>query len=124
MSSNHLPRLLITAARPSFGGDGRKMSFLSADGRLEDRRTSKDSRGSFESDVSLRIGGGGGSDVSDESNTGLPTGISMPTATTSAGGAHEVRRKSWLEGYMHSVSLEQSSGQLDVVGGGMNRTFR
>jgi hypothetical protein len=108
MSSNHLPRLLITAARPSFGGDGRKMSFLSADGRLEDRRReSKDSRGSFESDVSIRIGNG--SDVSDESaNVVLPV-------------THEVRRKSWLEGYMHSVSLEQNS-QLDVAG--VNRTFR
>ncbi|KAI1728401.1 protein kinase domain-containing protein [Ditylenchus destructor] len=98
MSSNHLPRLLITAARPSFGGDGRKMSFLSADGRLEDRgsrRESKDSRCSLESDVSLRIGNG--SDISDES------------ALHSGGSARQVRRKSWLEGYMHSVSLEQSS---------------
>lgn len=109
MSSNHLPRLLITAARPSFSGDGRKMSFLSADGRLEDRRReSKDSRSSFESEVSIRIGNG--SDVSDES-----TNCNVLPVT------HEVRRKSWLEGYMHSVSLEQSS-QLDVTG--MNRTFR
>ncbi|CAD5206773.1 unnamed protein product [Bursaphelenchus okinawaensis] len=100
MSSNHLPRLLITAARPSFSGDGRKMSFLSADGRLEDprRRESKDSRGSIESDVSLKIGNG--SDVSDESQVMSSTGT-------------ETRRKSWLEGYMHTVSLEQSS-QLDV----------
>lgn len=30
MSSNHLPRLLITAARPSFGGDGR-LFFYSLD---------------------------------------------------------------------------------------------
>lgn len=67
-------------------------------------------RGSFESDVSIRIGNG--SDVSDESNTGN----ALPVT-------HEVRRKSWLEGYMHSVSLEQSS-QLDVGGGNMNRTFR
>ena len=40
----------------------RKMSFLSADGRLEDRgsrRESKESRGSLESDVSIRIAGWG-----------------------------------------------------------------
>uniref|UniRef100_A0A915DEV7 Protein kinase domain-containing protein n=1 Tax=Ditylenchus dipsaci TaxID=166011 RepID=A0A915DEV7_9BILA len=102
MSSNHLPRLLITAARPSFGGDGRKMSFLSADGRLEDRgsrRESKDSRCSLESEVSLRIGNG--SDVSDES------------ALHSGGSRQGQRRKSWLEGYMNSVSLEQSSTHAD-----------
>ncbi|KAI6202819.1 Protein kinase domain-containing protein [Aphelenchoides besseyi] len=109
MSSNHLPRLLITAARPSFGGDGRKMSFLSADGRLEERRESKDSRASIESDVSIRIGNG--SDVSDESATGVG-GLST-IGNTITPGSHQVRRKSWLEGYMHSVSLEQSS-QLDV----------
>ncbi|VDM23961.1 unnamed protein product [Toxocara canis] len=101
MSSSHLPRVMITAARPSFSGyDSRKMSFLSADGRLEDRgrRESKDSRGSLESDLSSRIGNG--SDVSDEQNT-------------SSG--REGRRKSWLEGYMHSCSLEQNSSQLDTT---------
>lgn len=72
------------------------------------RRESKDSRSSFESEVSIRIGNG--SDVSDES-----TNCNVLPVT------HEVRRKSWLEGYMHSVSLEQSS-QLDV--NGMNRTYR
>ncbi|KHN71737.1 SCY1-like protein 2 [Toxocara canis] len=152
MSSSHLPRVMITAARPSFSGyDSRKMSFLSADGRLEDRgrRESKDSRGSLESDLSSRIGNqfsnrlqssrerhsrkmsflsadgrledrgrreskdsrgslesdlssriGNGSDVSDEQNT-------------SSG--REGRRKSWLEGYMHSCSLEQNSSQLDTT---------
>lgn len=97
MSSNHLPRLLITAARPSISGDGRKMSFLSADGRLEDRgrRDSKDSRGSIQSDVSIRLGNDG-SDLSDES-----------AAADAAG--HRGRRKSWLEGYMHSASLEHST---------------
>lgn len=67
------------------------MSFLSADGRLEDRgsrRESKDSRCSLESDVSLRIGNG--SDISDES--ALHSGGS---------GTRQGRRKSWLEGYMH-----------------------
>uniref|UniRef100_A0A9J2P300 Protein kinase domain-containing protein n=1 Tax=Ascaris lumbricoides TaxID=6252 RepID=A0A9J2P300_ASCLU len=100
MSSSHLPRVMITAARPSFSGyDSRKMSFLSADGRLEDRgrRESKDSRGSLESDLSSRIGNG--SDVSDEHN---PSG-------------REGRRKSWLEGYMHSCSLEQNSSQLETT---------
>ncbi|KAL3085801.1 hypothetical protein niasHT_034209 [Heterodera trifolii] len=111
MSSNHLPRLLITAARPSIG-DGRKMSFLSADGRLEDRRgsrrESKDSRCSLESEVSLRICNG--SDVSDESAVVCPNGAAAG-GTASAGGGRQTkaRRKSWLEhGYMHSVSLEQS----------------
>lgn len=106
MSSNHLPRLLITAARPSIGGDGRKMSFLSADGRLEDRgsrRESKDSRCSLESEVSLRICNG--SDLSDESALG------SSVAGGQGGGrgeSRQFRRKSWLEqGYMHSVSLEQ-----------------
>lgn len=58
MSSNNLPRVMISAARPSFSSDSRKMSFLSADGRLEDRgrRESRDSRGSLESDMSIRIG--------------------------------------------------------------------
>uniref|UniRef100_A0A914DXT5 Uncharacterized protein n=1 Tax=Acrobeloides nanus TaxID=290746 RepID=A0A914DXT5_9BILA len=95
MSSNHLPRLLITAAGPraSISGD-RKMSFLSADGRLEDpsgRRESKDSRCSIESEISLRIGNG--SDASDDSCMS----------------GQQVRRKSWLEGYSHSqsVSLER-----------------
>uniref|UniRef100_A0A915C377 Protein kinase domain-containing protein n=1 Tax=Parascaris univalens TaxID=6257 RepID=A0A915C377_PARUN len=100
MSSSHLPRVMITAAHPSFSGyDCRKMSFLSADGRLEDRgrRESKDSRSSLESDLSSRIGNG--SDVSDEHN---PSG-------------REGRRKSWLEGYMHSCSLEQNSSQLETT---------
>ncbi|EPB68288.1 hypothetical protein ANCCEY_12622 [Ancylostoma ceylanicum] len=58
MSSTNLPRVMISAARPSFSNDSRKMSFLSADGRLEDRgrRESRDSRGSLESDMSIRIG--------------------------------------------------------------------
>ena len=94
MSSSHLPRLLVTAARPSFSGDSRKMSFLSADGRLEDRgrRESNQSKSSCESDMSILIGNG--SDLSDES--GIQT-------------AHKGRRKSWLEGYMNSMSLEQNS---------------
>uniref|UniRef100_A0AC34GKC6 Uncharacterized protein n=1 Tax=Panagrolaimus sp. ES5 TaxID=591445 RepID=A0AC34GKC6_9BILA len=67
MSSSHLPRLLVTAARPSFSGDSRKMSFLSADGRLEDRgrRESNQSKSSCESDMSILIGNG--SELSDES---------------------------------------------------------
>uniref|UniRef100_A0A183CNQ1 Rho-GAP domain-containing protein n=2 Tax=Globodera pallida TaxID=36090 RepID=A0A183CNQ1_GLOPA len=110
MSSNHLPRLLITAARPSIGGDGRKMSFLSADGRLEDRgsrRESKDSRCSLESEMSLRICNG--SDVSDESAAMGSSGGGVG-GTASAGGGRQTkfRRKSWLEqGYLHSMSLEQ-----------------
>ncbi|KAE9556277.1 hypothetical protein FO519_000460 [Halicephalobus sp. NKZ332] len=94
MSSSHLPRLLVTAARPSFSGDNRKMSFLSADGRLEDRgrRESNQSKSSFESDMSILIGNG--SDLSDES--GIVT-------------AQRGRRKSWLEGCAHSMSLEQSN---------------
>ncbi|GMT00166.1 hypothetical protein PENTCL1PPCAC_22339 [Pristionchus entomophagus] len=98
MSSNNLPRVMITAARPSLTGDNRrfrKMSFLSADGRLEDRgrRESKDSRGSIESDVSIRIGNG--SDVSDDSSY---------HSQHSKG-----RRQSWLDSYGHSCSLEQTS---------------
>uniref|UniRef100_A0A914R723 Protein kinase domain-containing protein n=1 Tax=Panagrolaimus davidi TaxID=227884 RepID=A0A914R723_9BILA len=94
MSSSHLPRLLVTAARPSFSGDARKMSFLSADGRLEDRgrRESNQSKSSCESDMSILIGNG--SELSDES--GIVT-------------AQRGRRKSWLEGYMHSMSLEQNN---------------
>lgn len=113
MSSNHLPRLLITAARNSFGCDGRKMSFLSADGRLEDRgsrRESRDSHCSLESDVSLRIGMsyifkrlknfiGNGSDISDESALVGHSGNS----------SCQVRRKSWMEMCSHSISMEQSS---------------
>ncbi|VDK42112.1 unnamed protein product [Anisakis simplex] len=102
MSSSHLPRVMITAARPSFSGyDSRKMSFLSADGRLEDRgrRESKDSHGSLESDISSRMGNG--SDISDEQNA------------SSSG--REGRRKSWLEGYLQSCSLEQNSSQLDAT---------
>ncbi|KAK0424804.1 hypothetical protein QR680_008864 [Steinernema hermaphroditum] len=104
MSSNHLPRLLITATRPSVGGESivsfRKMSFLSADGRLEDRssrRESKESRCSIESDMSLRDSISlhcNGSDASDES--GIATG-------------RRNRRRSWLDGYLHSCSLEQTS---------------
>uniref|UniRef100_A0A915M6R2 Protein kinase domain-containing protein n=1 Tax=Meloidogyne javanica TaxID=6303 RepID=A0A915M6R2_MELJA len=113
MSSNHLPRLLITAAtRPSIGGDSRKMSFLSADGRLEEdrgggigsvagalteRRESKDSRCSLESEVSLRICNG--SDLSDESV--LPTG---PTFG-GIGNTGVVNQR----GCLHSLSLEQPS---------------
>uniref|UniRef100_A0A915LS02 Protein kinase domain-containing protein n=1 Tax=Meloidogyne javanica TaxID=6303 RepID=A0A915LS02_MELJA len=121
MSSNHLPRLLITAAtRPSIGGDSRKMSFLSADGRLEEdrgggigsvagalteRRESKDSRCSLESEVSLRICNG--SDLSDESV--LPTGPTFG-GMGNTGVVNQVRRKSWIErGCLHSLSLEQPS---------------
>ncbi|KAL7076840.1 hypothetical protein ACQ4LE_004140 [Meloidogyne hapla] len=118
MSSNHLPRLLITAAtRPSIGGDSRKMSFLSADGRLEEdrgigsvagalteRRESKDSRCSLESEVSLRICNG--SDLSDESV--LPNGPTFSGMRNT--GVNQVRRKSWIErGCLHSLSLEQPS---------------
>uniref|UniRef100_A0A7E4VCE4 Protein kinase domain-containing protein n=1 Tax=Panagrellus redivivus TaxID=6233 RepID=A0A7E4VCE4_PANRE len=110
MSSSHLPRLLVTAARPSFSGDSRKMSFLSADGRLEDRgrRESNQSKSSFESDMSILIGNG--SDLSDES--GIVT-------------AQRGRRKSWLEGYMHSMSLEQGAGaDLPVASRGLERHRR
>uniref|UniRef100_A0A8R1E3X0 Protein kinase domain-containing protein n=3 Tax=Caenorhabditis japonica TaxID=281687 RepID=A0A8R1E3X0_CAEJA len=96
MSSTNLPRVMISAARPSFSSDSRKMSFLSADGRLEDRgsrRESRDSRGSLESDMSIRIGNG--SDISDDSCF----------SSHSAKG----RRQSWLDGYGHSVSLEQNT---------------
>ncbi|CAB3410907.1 unnamed protein product [Caenorhabditis bovis] len=96
MSSTNLPRVMISAARPSFSSDSRKMSFLSADGRLEDRggrRESRDSRGSLESDMSIRIGNG--SDISDDSCY----------SNHSARG----RRQSWLDGYGHSVSLEQNT---------------
>ncbi|CAI5439456.1 unnamed protein product [Caenorhabditis angaria] len=125
MSSTNLPRVMISAARPSFSSDSRKMSFLSADGRLEDRggnrRESRDSRGSLESDMSIRIGNG--SDVSDDSCY----------SNHSARG----RRQSWLDGYGHSVSLEQNTnGCLDtrnagigikegvVVGGGTIQGFK
>ncbi|UMM13833.1 hypothetical protein L5515_001913 [Caenorhabditis briggsae] len=96
MSSTNLPRVMISAARPSFSSDSRKMSFLSADGRLEDRgsrRESRDSRGSLESDMSIRIGNG--SDISDDSCF----------SSHSAKG----RRQSWLDNYGHSVSLEQNT---------------
>uniref|UniRef100_A0A915PWK2 Protein kinase domain-containing protein n=1 Tax=Setaria digitata TaxID=48799 RepID=A0A915PWK2_9BILA len=67
MSSSHLPLVMITAARPSCSSCGydsslRKISFLSADGRLEDRPTS--SKSSLESNLSLKFGNN--SDVSDE----------------------------------------------------------
>ncbi|CAI4230941.1 unnamed protein product [Auanema sp. JU1783] len=94
MSSTNLPRVMISAARPSFSSDSRKMSFLSADGRLEDRgrRESRDSRGSLESDMSIRIGG---SDISDDS--------------AHSGASARGRRQSWLDNYGHSVSLEQQT---------------
>ncbi|CAJ0576069.1 unnamed protein product, partial [Mesorhabditis spiculigera] len=134
MSSNNLPRVMISAARPSISGDNRndfrKMSFLSADGRLEDRgsrRESKDSRGSLESDVSIRIAGwgstldelntggrgrgrwriGNGSDVSDESCQSASHQIQQHQNHPTNG--QKGRRQSWLEGYMHSCSLEQGS---------------
>ncbi|KAK5979658.1 hypothetical protein GCK32_018128 [Trichostrongylus colubriformis] len=99
MSSTNLPRVMISAARPSFSSDSRKMSFLSADGRLEDRgrRESRDSRGSLESDMSIRIG-----NSSDES---CHSGVSQ-----SARG----RRQSWLESYAHSMSLEQGASYGDT----------
>ncbi|CAJ0595984.1 unnamed protein product [Cylicocyclus nassatus] len=102
MSSTNLPRVMISAARPSFSSDSRKMSFLSADGRLEDRgrRESRDSRGSLESDMSIRIGNG--SDMSDDScHSG---------ASQSARG----RRQSWLDCYAHSMSLEQGASYLET----------
>ncbi|PAV85646.1 hypothetical protein WR25_08255 isoform A [Diploscapter pachys] len=103
MSSTNLPRVMISAARPSFSNDSRKMSFLSADGRLEDRgrRESRDSRGSLESDVSLRIGLGNGSDISDDSGH--------------SGNSARVRRQSWLDSYTQSCSLEQGPIYLDPV---------
>ncbi|ETN77429.1 hypothetical protein NECAME_11057 [Necator americanus] len=104
---------MISAARPSFSNDSRKMSFLSADGRLEDRgrRESRDSRGSLESDMSIRIGNG--SDVSDDS--------CHSAASQSARG----RRQSWLDCYGHSMSLEQGSSFLDSkVMDGMMRGSR
>ncbi|PIO77228.1 putative D-tyrosyl-tRNA(Tyr) deacylase [Teladorsagia circumcincta] len=102
MSSTNLPRVMISAARPSFSNDSRKMSFLSADGRLEDRgrRESRDSRGSLESDMSIRIGNS--SDVSDDS---CHSGVSQ----TARG-----RRQSWLECYAHSMSLEQGASFTDA----------
>ncbi|GMT27099.1 hypothetical protein PFISCL1PPCAC_18396, partial [Pristionchus fissidentatus] len=112
MSSNNLPRVMITAARPSLTGDNsdlRKMSFLSADGRLEDRgrRESKDSRGSIESDVSIRIGNG--SDVSDDSSYHSQKG----------------RRQSWLDSYGHSCSLEQTeSARMFDRSASMRRSAR
>uniref|UniRef100_A0A1I7W860 Mariner Mos1 transposase n=1 Tax=Heterorhabditis bacteriophora TaxID=37862 RepID=A0A1I7W860_HETBA len=112
MSSTNLPRVMISAARPSFSNDSRKMSFLSADGRLEDRgrRESRDSRGSLESDMSIRIGNG--SDVSDDScHSG---------ASQSARG----RRQSWLDSYAHSVSLEQGASYLETKGMERNISFK
>ncbi|KAE9420686.1 hypothetical protein Angca_006395, partial [Angiostrongylus cantonensis] len=102
MSSTNLPRVMISAARPSLSSDSRKMSFLSADGRLEDRgrRESRDSRGSLESDMSIRIGNG--SDVSDDS---CHSGVSH----TGRG-----RRQSWFDCYAHSMSLEQSTPFLET----------
>ncbi|EJW78221.1 hypothetical protein WUBG_10869, partial [Wuchereria bancrofti] len=65
MSSSNLPLVMITTARPTFSGCGydsslRKISFLSADGRLEDRgRTSisskTGSKSSLESNLSLKL---------------------------------------------------------------------
>ncbi|VDO22936.1 unnamed protein product, partial [Haemonchus placei] len=105
MSSTNLPRVMISAARPSFSNDSRKMSFLSADGRLEDRgrRESRDSRGSLESDMSIRIGNS--SDISDDS---CHSGASQ----TARG-----RRQSWLECYAHSMSLEQGASFGDTKTG-------
>ncbi|CAD6186095.1 unnamed protein product [Caenorhabditis auriculariae] len=111
MSSTNLPRVMISAARPSFSSDSRKMSFLSADGRLEDRgrRESRDSRGSLESDMSIRIASGNGSDISDDS--------------VHSGNSARGRRQSWLENYGHSVSLEQNSSFLETGLRGMDRNL-
>uniref|UniRef100_A0A1I7VN19 SCY1 protein kinase n=1 Tax=Loa loa TaxID=7209 RepID=A0A1I7VN19_LOALO len=88
MSSNHLPLVMITAARPTCSGCGydsslRKISFLSADGRLENRSRASSkmsSKSSLESNLSLKLGNA--SDVSDEQ---------QPSSS------FETRRKSWLD---------------------------
>ncbi|KAK6105619.1 Protein kinase domain family protein [Brugia pahangi] len=90
MSSSHLPLVMITTARPTCSGYGydsslRKISFLSADGRLEDRgRTSisskMGSKSSLESNLSLKLGNA--SDISDEQ---------QPSSSL------ETRRQSWLD---------------------------
>ncbi|KJH43989.1 hypothetical protein DICVIV_09991 [Dictyocaulus viviparus] len=103
MSSTNLPRVMISAARPSLSNDSRKMSFLSADGRLEDRgrRESRDSRGSLESDISIRIGNGS-EDISDES---CYSGMSHCARR---------RRQSWFDSYSHSASLEHHAPTLET----------
>ncbi|MCP9262827.1 hypothetical protein DINM_006107 [Dirofilaria immitis] len=86
MSSSHLPLVMITAARPSccgYDASLRKTSFLSADGRLENRgRTSSKmgSKSSLESNLSLKLGNT--SDISDEQ---------QPSSS------FEIRRQSWLD---------------------------
>uniref|UniRef100_A0A0R3S649 Serine/threonine-protein kinase ATR n=1 Tax=Elaeophora elaphi TaxID=1147741 RepID=A0A0R3S649_9BILA len=87
-SSSHLPLVMITTARPACSGCGydsslRKISFLSADGRLEDRgRTGSKlgSKSSLESNQSLKLGNT--SDVSDEQQPSSSCGT---------------RRQSWLD---------------------------
>ncbi|KAK6043981.1 hypothetical protein COOONC_18514 [Cooperia oncophora] len=114
MSSTNLPRVMISAARPSFSNDSsfhensnvfvsvQACTPLSADGRLEDRgrRESRDSRGSLESDMSIRIGNS--SDVSEDS-------CHSAVSQTARG-----RRQSWLECYAHSMSLEQGASFGDT----------
>ncbi|KAL3997545.1 Protein kinase domain family protein [Acanthocheilonema viteae] len=88
MSSSHLPLVMITAARPTCSGcrhdsSLRKISFLSADGRLEDRGrigSKVDSKSSLESNLSLKLGNT--SDISDEQQTSSLI---------------ETRRQSWLD---------------------------
>ncbi|CAG9536002.1 unnamed protein product [Cercopithifilaria johnstoni] len=72
LSSSHLPLVMITAERPACSSCGydsslRKISFLSADGRLEDQHhtsSGMDSKSSLESNLSSKLGDI--SDVSDE----------------------------------------------------------
>ncbi|VDM92910.1 unnamed protein product [Onchocerca ochengi] len=86
MSSSHLPLVMITAARPSCCGHDsslRKVSFLSADGRLENRgraSSKMSSKSSLESNLSLKLGNT--SDASDEQ---------QPLSSV------ETRRQSWLD---------------------------
>uniref|UniRef100_A0A914VPV1 Protein kinase domain-containing protein n=1 Tax=Plectus sambesii TaxID=2011161 RepID=A0A914VPV1_9BILA len=131
VSGGHLPQVLITssAGSPSLGGrysDERKMSFLSADGRLEDhrisssRRSSKDSRSSVDSfsdggvnmdyvntTNSLRM-----ASVLFENQHRAPSSSTDDDEGASRAMRHnarqQVRRKSWLEGYFQSVTDEQS----------------
>uniref|UniRef100_A0A913HZV7 Protein kinase domain-containing protein n=1 Tax=Strongyloides stercoralis TaxID=6248 RepID=A0A913HZV7_STRER len=90
----NLPKLIVSEA---FTNDNRKMSFLSADGRLDDRffrRFSKDSRSSIESECSYKLSKT--SDISDDSYKLVEIG--------------NRRKKSWLNSYnKQSTSFDQSN---------------
>uniref|UniRef100_A0A0N4ZME1 Protein kinase domain-containing protein n=1 Tax=Parastrongyloides trichosuri TaxID=131310 RepID=A0A0N4ZME1_PARTI len=101
VSTSNLPKLIVSEA---FSNDSRKMSFLSADGRLDDRffrRFSKDSRSSIESECSYKLSKN--SDVSDDSCKLIEV----------TGGR---RRKGWLGSYnKQSTSFDQTNASNILI---------